>query len=93
MLQPWKWLSFTKAQAKPVIKLSQFSMVRNHLYEFGEITTLYAKQQKLHRVHKEIYKLRTQGYTIKTQYFFSDSNRHVKYTLISTPLMEHELGI
>lgn len=48
---------------------------------------------KLHRLKKEIYKLRQMGYDIKTQILFVNGQRQIKYTLISTPLMKHELGI
>ena len=54
---------------------------------------MYARANKLDRLKKEIYRMRKAGYTIKTQYLTIDGYRNVKYTLIQTPLMKHELGI
>jgi|LakMenE18May11ns_1017448.scaffolds.fasta_scaffold9629360_2 hypothetical protein len=95
MFQPWKWFSFNQPKeiAPKVNKPSQLTLIKNHLEEYGSITTLYALDNKLHRLKKEIYKLRQMGYDIKTQILFVNGQRQIKYTLISTPLMKHELGI
>ena len=95
MFQPWKWFSFKKRLVDIIypIKLSQFTLVKNQLDELGYITTVYALEHNLYRLKKEIYKLRQLGYVIKTQYYFYNSKRHTRYTLIQTPLMKHPLGI
>jgi hypothetical protein len=54
---------------------------------------VYALEYNLHRLKKEIYKLRQAGYVIKTQYYYYQNKRQTRYTLIQTPLMKHPLGI
>ena len=95
MFQPWKWFASSQGELiTPLVKKdSQYTIIRNYLEEYGEITSMYAKANKLDRLKKEIYRMRKSGYTIKTQYLTIDGYRHVKYTLIETPLMKHELGI
>ena len=95
MFQPWKWFSFKKQLVNTVypVKLSQFTLVKNELDEVGHITSVYALEHNLHRLNKEIYKLRQAGYVIKSQYYFYQNKRHTRYTLIQTPLMKHPLGI
>jgi hypothetical protein len=99
MFQPWKWFASSQVDSTVVkVKISiftdsQYTIIRNYLEEFGHITSIYASENKLHRLKKEIYRLRKAGYTIKTQYVSENGHRHVVYTLIQTPLMKHELGI
>ena len=98
MFQPWKWFASSQGELiTPLVvkkkKDGQFVIIRNYLEEHGEITSMYAKANKLDRLKKEIYRMRKAGYTIKTQYLTIDGYRNVKYTLIQTPLMKHELGI
>ena len=95
MFQPWKWFASSQGELiTPLVKKdSQYTIIRNYLEEFGHITSIYASENKLHRLKKEIYRLRKAGYTIKTQYVSENGHRHVVYTLIQTPLMKHELGI
>lgn len=95
MFQPWKWFASSKGEfITPIVKKdSQYTVIRNYLEEYGEITSMYAMDNKLYRLKKEIYRMRKAGYTIKTQYFAINGYRHVKYTLIQTPMMKHELGI
>ena len=95
MFQPWKWFTSSPSESpvEKVHKESQYTIIRHHLEEFGTITSMYATDNKLYRLKKEIYRMRKAGYTIKTQFIVINGYRHVKYTLIETPLMKHELGI
>ncbi len=95
MFQPWKWFSFSKRLVDTIYpkKLSQFALVKNQIDEVGHITTVYALENNLHRLKKEIYRLRQAGYIIKTQYYYYQNKRQTRYTLIQTPLMKHPLGI
>lgn len=99
MLQPWKWFASSQVDLTvekvkhSTFKDSQYNIIRNYLEEFGYITSMYAADNKLYRLKKEIYRMRKAGYNIKTQYVSVNGHRHVKYTLIQTPIMQHELGI
>jgi pyruvate/2-oxoglutarate/acetoin dehydrogenase E1 component len=95
MFQPWKWFTTSKSETviESVKKESQYITIRNYLEEYGTITSMYAQDNKLYRLKKEIYRMRKSGYTIKTQFLVINGYRHVKYTLIQTPMMKHELGI